>query len=154
MLLTVIIGFVWQGLKLWKPDFFASLGYELKLDDFQFGSKPPLYYLTGYEGILRRQGLFAGPNNYGYFLIAFFPLILLFSTPLGTMGKGRKVRRTSLITLPLVQQIPTLLLFLRIAAMLMTLSRAVIVGGVIVLLLCYRQQIKKLKKPVLGGILG
>lgn len=46
------------------------------MDDFAFGVQPPIYYLTGYEGTLRWQGIFAGPNNYGYFLILFFPLIL------------------------------------------------------------------------------
>jgi hypothetical protein len=78
LIATVIGGFLWQGLKLGVPDIFAHLGYELKLDDFRFGEKPPIYYLTGYEGTLRRQGIFAGPNNYGYFLVAFFPFVVLF----------------------------------------------------------------------------
>lgn len=46
------------------------------MDDFAFGVQPPIYYLTGYEGTLRWQGIFAGPNNYGYFLVLFFPLML------------------------------------------------------------------------------
>ncbi|MDR0606908.1 MAG: hypothetical protein LBG52_00820 [Candidatus Peribacteria bacterium] len=74
--ITVIAGFFRQALKLVRPEFFSRIGYELHLDDRQFDQKPPLYYLTGWEGTLRRQGLFSGPNNYGYFLVAFFPLIL------------------------------------------------------------------------------
>ena len=73
----VILGRVWQFGKLLFPDFFFSLGYG-KLDDFHFGVNPPLYYLTGFEGALRWQGLFSGPNNYGYFLVLFFSLILYF----------------------------------------------------------------------------
>ena len=41
-----------------KADFFASFGYG-PLDDFHFGAKPPIYYLTGFQGTLRWQGLFA-----------------------------------------------------------------------------------------------
>jgi hypothetical protein len=59
LIMTVVIGFLRQGLKLRKPDLFSRMGYELKLDDFHFGEKPPIYYLTGYEGTLRRQGIFA-----------------------------------------------------------------------------------------------
>ncbi|MBQ7074134.1 hypothetical protein IJM86_03600 [bacterium] len=53
------------------------MGYTLNLDNYQYGMKPPIYYLTGYEGTLRWQGLFSGPNNYGYFLVGFFPLVVL-----------------------------------------------------------------------------
>ena len=54
----VILGRIRQLGKLLFPDFFFSIGYG-KLDDFHFGSKPPLYYLTGFEGSLRRQGIFS-----------------------------------------------------------------------------------------------
>jgi hypothetical protein len=114
-------------MKLLHPDLFSRLGYELKLDDFRFGAKPPLYYLTGYEGTLRRQGLFAGPNNYGYFLVAFFPVILTFFTPLLGGEGGAKRRKWGLIkNFTLFQRINFSIIALRILAMLMTLSRAVI----------------------------
>ena len=66
----VIVGFVWQGAKLIRPDFFMHIGYG-PLNDFFFGQKPPIYYLTGYKWTLRRQGIFAWPNNYWYFLYFF-----------------------------------------------------------------------------------
>jgi hypothetical protein len=137
-------------MKLLQPDFFSRLGYALKLDDFHFGSKPPLYYLTGYEGTLRRQGLFAGPNNYGYFLVAFFPLMLLFFSPL-LGGGGSKSRRGLLKQLSLFERINLGILTLRILAMLMTLSRAVILGGILVLLITNRNRIKQKKKLLLRG---
>jgi hypothetical protein len=46
LIITVVGGFLRQGLKLLNPDLFSRIGYELKLDDFHFGEKPPLYYLT------------------------------------------------------------------------------------------------------------
>jgi len=86
----VMLGRMWQFGKLLFPDFFFSLGYG-KLDDFHFGVNPPLYYLTGFEGALRWQGLFSGPNNYGYFLVVFLPLILqYFSFPNILKFKSRK----------------------------------------------------------------
>ncbi|MFZ2912546.1 MAG: hypothetical protein WAZ75_05710, partial [Candidatus Absconditicoccaceae bacterium] len=72
----VVLGFARQGAKLIWPDFFMQIGYG-PLNDFFFGKNPPIYYLTGYEGTLRWQGLFSGPNNYGYFLVAFLPIIIL-----------------------------------------------------------------------------
>ncbi len=72
----VLLGFVWQWAKLIWPEFFMNIWYG-PLNDFFFGKNPPIYYLTGYEWTLRWQWLFAGPNNYGYFLIAFLPIVLL-----------------------------------------------------------------------------
>ena len=70
----VIFGRAWQIAKLLFPDRFMAIWYG-KLDDYHFWLKPPLYYLTWYEGALRWQGLFSWPNNYGYFLVVFLPLI-------------------------------------------------------------------------------
>jgi hypothetical protein len=36
LIVTVVVGFLRQGMKLWKPELFSLIGYELKLDDFQF----------------------------------------------------------------------------------------------------------------------
>ncbi|MFA5747726.1 MAG: hypothetical protein WC872_01300, partial [Candidatus Absconditabacterales bacterium] len=76
LIVTLIVGFVWQILKFIWPDWFWHIGYG-PFDNFKFGVKPPIYYLTGYEGTSRWQGIFSGPNNYGYFLIAFLPLLIL-----------------------------------------------------------------------------
>jgi hypothetical protein len=103
-----------------------------------------LYYLTGYEGTLRRQGLFSGPNNYGYFLVAFFPLVLLFFSE-----KISQIKQWTMI-----QRINAGVITLWIFAMVMTLSRAVILGGVLVLILlnwsCSREKKKLLFRG--GGV--
>jgi len=44
----VMFGFFRQFAKLFFPDFFTWIGYG-PLDDFAYGIRPPLYYLTGYE---------------------------------------------------------------------------------------------------------
>ena len=141
LLVVVVVGFVWQGLKLGMPEIFAHMGYELKLDDFHFGEKPPIYYLTGYEGTLRWQGLFAGPNNYGYFLVAFFPLMLLF------FGESLK----KLKSLTIFQWVNIGILVLWMVAMVMTLSRAVILGGMLVVVLVNWSFLKQKKKLLLRG---
>ena len=43
-----------------------------------FGSAPPLYYRTGPGGMMRLQGLFAGPNNYGFFLVGISALVVAY----------------------------------------------------------------------------
>ena len=138
LILTIIIWLLRQGAKLITPTFFERIGYG-PLDDFHFWSNPPLYYLTGYEGTLRRQGIFAGPNNYGYFLVAFFPLILLFF--------GEKIKNLKQISL--FQWINIGIICLWIIAMIMTLSRAVILWGILVLIILNRKTIKTNKKRLL-----
>jgi hypothetical protein len=69
----LIVWWVWQTSKYFLPDFFHHLGYG-PLGDYVFGQRPPLYYLTGSGGVMRRSGIFSGPNNYGYFLVATFGL--------------------------------------------------------------------------------
>lgn len=58
LITTLIVGFLRQGLKFIWPDFFLNIGYG-PLNDFKFGVKPPIYYLTGYQGTERRQGIFS-----------------------------------------------------------------------------------------------
>ncbi|MDR2541041.1 MAG: hypothetical protein LBD11_04615 [Candidatus Peribacteria bacterium] len=132
-----------------RPDFFSWIGYELHLNDRQFDQKPPLYYLTGWEGTLRRQGLFSGPNNYGYFLVAFFPVILApfrrerneAKSPLPSRSIG------TAFGLPFIKGG---MIALWILAIVMTLSRAAILGGIFVLLLTYRPLLKRNKKLLRG----
>lgn len=141
LIITVIWGFLWQIAKLISPEFFWLLWYELKLDDFHFWEKPPLYYLTWYEGTLRRQGIFSGPNNYGYFLIAFFPTILLFF--------WERIKNIKQINL--WQRINISIIILWIVAILLTLSRSAILGGILILIIVNRKYIKTKKKLLIWG---
>jgi hypothetical protein len=52
------------------------LGYGA-LWDFVWQTKPPLYYLTSYNGFPRLGWLFSGPNEYGYLLMTMFSFLLL-----------------------------------------------------------------------------
>ena len=149
--IVVGFGFLWQGAKLLRPSLFLHLGYG-PLDDFHFGANPPLYYLTGLNGTLRWQGIFAWPNNYGYFLIAFLPLILQ-AFPLKLTE--RKSRFTKQNIQPLAINV---LWLLAIAA---TLSRTAIIWVIVVFALTYITWWKSHKKWAYGimslaflGIIG
>jgi len=135
LVIIVTVGFLWQFAKLVFPDFFTWIGYG-PLNDFSFGVKPPLYYLTGYEWTLRRQGIFAGPNNYGYFLVAFLPIIIQFVKE--KWGAGRGSWTTNLL--------PWIISLLRIFAILLTLSRSAIVGTMVVVIFLFRKRIRKHRK--------
>lgn len=78
-LLTVILiwGLVWQCLKLFAPDLLSLVWYG-PVGDYVLGSAPPLYYRTGPGGMMRLQGLFTGPNNYGFFLVGISWLLVLY----------------------------------------------------------------------------
>lgn len=74
--LFVLILIVWRVRQICKnifPDLMYWFGYGW-LGDYVFGKNPPLYYLTGPNGIQRRSGIFSWPNNYGYLLVVFFGL--------------------------------------------------------------------------------
>ena len=71
VIITMAIGWIWQIAKNIFPDFFMQFGYG-PLGDYVFGTNPPLYYLTWPQGFQRLSGLFSWPNNYWYFLVAFF----------------------------------------------------------------------------------
>ncbi len=136
----VIFWFLWQIMKIVSPSFFEFLGYTLHLNDYQYGTNPPIYYLTGYEGTLRRQGLFSGPNNYGYFLCTFFPLVLLFF--------GEKIKQWK--TFSFFQWVNISILIVRILAMICTFSRAVLVAWLASLIILNRNTLKKRKKILIG----
>jgi len=133
----VIFWFLRQIMKMIKPEIFMSLWY-WKFDDFYFGSKPPLYYLTGFEWTTRWQWIFAWPNNYGYLLVAFLPLILLW------WSKWRK-RLKDIIRNPL-WHLNILLIVLWILAIWLTLSRAAILWTLLAFALLSKKLIKKNKK--------
>lgn len=129
----VVWGWLRQFAKLLFPDFFMQIGYGA-LDDFHFGMKPPIYYLTGYEGTLRRQGIFSWPNNYGYFLTLFLPLMLtLFPLPSSLSLQKRK--KTDRVALGIQ--------LLWIITILATLSRAALIATIIIFILHYRSLLRK-----------
>ena len=134
MVSIVLIGFLWQWAKLLRPDFFHTIWYG-KLDDYYYGTNPPIYYLTTFEWTLRRQWLFSGPNNYGYFLVAFLPLIRSFFTK--NIQKKEK------------SELSIIALLIRFVWMIATLSRSVLVWMVVVFITMYRKQLKKNKKLIL-----
>lgn len=152
LMFIVLFGFLWQILKIFMPDFFMWLWYG-KLDDFYYGSNPPIYYLTWYEGTMRWQWMFAGPNNYGYFLIAFLPLIMLFC---GGALKDLK----DFLKSPR-KNINFLLTILWIFAIILTLSRSALLGMIFVIAMLSKNWIKKHKKlslwillVAIAGIVG
>ena len=136
--LTIVVGFgfLWQWAKLLWPNLFLAIGYG-PLDDFHFWANPPLYYLTGLWGTLRRQGVFAWPNNYGYFLVAFLPLILQ-AFPLKLSERKSWFNRESLPTIGVN--------LLWLAAILATLSRTALIGVLIVFALTQIDRWKSHKK--------
>ncbi len=120
------------------PDFFLQIGYG-PLNDFVYNMKPPMYYLTGYEGVTRRQGVFSGPNNYGYFLLAFFPAVYYYTI------KFPK----NLIKKNFVRDLIFLMLWG--VTILFTLSRAAFIGMILAFVLINIDLIKKNKKLAIGA---
>ncbi len=130
-LVTVII--IWllrQMVKYMWPDLFFQIGYGA-IGDFVFGQEPPIYYRTGPWWEPRLQWLFAWPNNYGYFLAAFFPLIL-------NQYKQYKKYNHRLWW--------TIVILLTILSIILTLSRTAIIGTILWSSLLYRGYIKQNKK--------
>ncbi len=133
----VIAWFVRQWAKLMRPDFFMQIWYG-PLNDFFFGKNPPIYYLTGYEWTLRWQGLFSGPNNYGYFLVAFLPIILL-------LFKVQAKKWKELLMWKSNETINLIFVLLWILAILLTLSRTAILWWALVFILLNINRIRKNK---------
>lgn len=144
LLTIIILGRIRQFLKILFPDRFQSIGYG-QLDDYHFGVNPPIYYLTGFEWTLRRQGLFSGPNNYAYFLVVFLPVVWCFR-PIKSLWSFKKRKKTDWISLFVV--------FLRLITLWATLSRAGIIWGVVVLLLLNISRLRSHKKTLWWGLLA
>ena len=126
LVLVVMLGFLFQWAKLLRPNAFYSIWY-WGLDDYAYWDNPPIYYLTWFQWVLRRQGFFSWPNNYWYFLIAFLPIIRTYFT------NNIKEKRYS-------KFINMIALWVRFAAMILTLSRAVLVWWVVVFCMLYRKK--------------
>lgn len=144
LITTLIAGFLRQGLKFIWPDLFLHIGYG-PFDDFKFGNKPPIYYLTWYQGTSRRQGIFSWPNNYWYFLIAFLPIVILFFKQ-----KFEEIKKIFLTNKRMI--INSLIIFLRILAIVLTLSRTAFIWWIVWLAIMNIQWMKKNKK--LSRIIG
>lgn len=138
LIIIMLFGFLRQWAKLIIPEFFHQIGYG-PLKDFVFGDKPPIYYLTWYQWTLRWQGIFAWPNNYGYFLIAFLPIIVLFF-------RQRLTSIKNLFTANKKTILNIAVIALWIIAIILTLSRTAFIGGIIALALLNIQWIKAHKK--------
>ncbi|EKD25571.1 MAG: hypothetical protein ACD_80C00013G0001 [uncultured bacterium (gcode 4)] len=135
---TLIAGFLRQGLKFIWPDLFLHIGYG-PFDDFKFGAKPPIYYLTWYQGTSRRQGIFSWPNNYGYFLIAFLPAVIYFFKQ-----KFEDIKKLAIINKKTIINIS--IIWLWILAIALTLSRTAFIGWIVALAAINIQRIRKHKK--------
>ena len=145
LIITFLVWFLRQGLKFIRPGFFLHIGYG-PLNDFKFGVKPPIYYLTGYQWTARRQGIFSWPNNYGYFLIAFLPIIiLLFKQKITSIRNFFGANKQAIFNISVI--------ILRILAILLTLSRTAFIWWIVWLALINIQRIKEHKKITRGILL-
>lgn len=144
ILWIVFFGFIWQIMKIIKPEIFMNIGY-WSFNDFYFGANPPIYYLTSFEWTTRWQWIFSGPNNYGYFLIAFLPLILLWWWK--WLDKIKNIIKNPFSHLDI------LFVLLRILAIIMTLSRSAVIWMVLIVWLLSKEWIQK-NKNIAIGVLG
>lgn len=132
----VIVWFIRQGAKLIWPDLFMHLWY-WPLDDFFYWKNPPLYYLTWFGGSLRRQGIFAWPNNYWYFLVLFFPLLILWLQQI-------RQHLNKIFSSP-KQIFRTVLFIVWLVALLLTLSRTALIWAGISFACMHIKRIKQHK---------
>lgn len=137
LLTAIVVGwFLWQWAKLLCPDRFMHIGYG-PLNDFFYGKNPPLYYLTWLGWTLRRQGIFSWPNNYWYFLVLFFPLLLL-------RWKQAKNYIKGLFSSP-KQIFRTAIFIVWIVALLLTLSRTALIWAWVAFACMHIKRIKQHK---------
>ncbi|MBS8122561.1 O-antigen ligase family protein [Candidatus Vampirococcus lugosii] len=74
----ILFGVLWYIIIFLKPGFLKFAGYNKNIFEGEVGSAPPAAYYTQLnQGIVRNQFLFERPINYGFFLIAFFPLFYM-----------------------------------------------------------------------------
>jgi len=130
LITTIIAGLLRQMAKYIRPDFFFNIGYGA-IGDFVFGQEPPIYYRTwpGWEP--RLQGLFAWPNNYGYFLAAFFPLLIY--TFQQQITKNKKLLWGIAVSITVI-------------SIILTLSRTAWIWTILGIILIYATRFKQHKK--------
>ena len=144
LITTLIVWFVRQIAKFITPDLFFKIWYG-PFQDFVFGAKPPIYYLTGFHGTARRSGIFSWPNNYGYFLIALLPAVIVLCK---SKWQGIKLRMSNKTAIR-----NSIIIALRIAAIVLTLSRTAAIGWIVALAVLNIKWIKKHKKIARGLII-
>jgi len=76
LIFILIFSVVWQFLKFIMPWFFYKIWY-WSIWDYVNGQNPPIYYRTGKWWMPRFSGLFAGPNNYWFFLVSYFSFFII-----------------------------------------------------------------------------
>lgn len=91
IIVLILLWFVRQWAKFISPDFFYWLWYG-PIWDYVLGQSPPLYYRTWPGGFPRLSWIFAWPNNFGYLLGLFFPLITYYFV-LTVTKKNRSIKK-------------------------------------------------------------
>lgn len=138
LIFVAIIWLMLQILRITDSERFMKIGFG-PVGDFAFGQNPPVYYRTWPGGTPRLQGLFAGPNNYWYFLIAFFPLILFWR-------KRKRNKIKELFWISPQKLINMWFVTLWIISILATLSRTALIGGAVAFALINKKRINQHKK--------
>ncbi len=135
---------IWWLLRQWAkivfPEAISALGYG-PVGDYTLESAPPLYYRTWPGGWMRLQWLFSGPNNYGFFLVAYFSVLIA-----RIFGKNKEGRNKTIF-----KRLLGVLFALSIAR---TLSRGVVVGAwvqLIFLVRLFKPQWKRWLTWIIGG---
>ena len=132
LLWIMVVWLLRQWAKYIRPDFFMHIWYG-PIWNFIFGQEPPIYYRTWPWWRPRLQGLFAWPNNYGYFLAAIFPFLLMQDK----QEHNNNTQKNWFITI-----------IVATISIIMTLSRTAIIWSIVGVCFVYRQQIKKYKKTM------
>ena len=121
----IIWWFLWQLWKILFPDFFYSIWY-WPVWDWIYNSNPPIYYRTWPWWWMRFSWLFAWPNNYWYLLILLLPFVFQI------VYKRRK-------------KIDFLIFFLFVVSGVLTMSRWVLLGWTVQIVIFVIQIAKKNK---------
>lgn len=127
--ISLIISIIWQLLKFIFPDFFQTIWY-WPIWDYVFWQNPPLYYRTWPWWLPRLQWIFAWPNNYWYFLVAFFGIFI----SILNWYKNQAKKFWNFI-----------LVMLWILSIVLTISRSAFIWWILVLILLNFGRIKKHK---------
>ncbi|HNG97891.1 MAG TPA: hypothetical protein PLW93_06455, partial [Candidatus Absconditabacterales bacterium] len=78
IIFLIVGGVLWQLGKNAIPSLFINyLGMSLPKDFVPF-TNPPIYYITGPNGLQRLSGFFVGPNTLGFLLLGFFSTLLYY----------------------------------------------------------------------------
>ncbi|MBS8122317.1 hypothetical protein [Candidatus Vampirococcus lugosii] len=142
LIISLIIGIFWQLMKFgFKEEFIKYLGYG-PVGDWKFGEKPPIYYRTGPDGLARFNGIFAGPNNYGFLLVLFLSFFV--SKSFEFMKQKQNKTKNSIKSIAYSS--------LYILGGLATFSRGFILAGIIQFWYFLPYKLKKNKKIIGIGI--